>query len=103
VVLDALCTRLMSPELFASFTRGFTAEWNREQGTRDAEQSRKRDELKRIDGKIGNLVAAIANGGGSAAVYAVVTEAEVHKEALETELSVAEAPAPRPMPNLPEL
>ncbi len=64
VVLDALCTRLMSPELFASFTRGFTAEWNREQGTRDAEQSRKRDELKRIDGKIGNLVAATANGGG---------------------------------------
>jgi len=32
-----------------------------------------------------------------------VTEAEVRKEALETELSVAEAPAPRLLPNLGEL
>ncbi len=32
-----------------------------------------------------------------------MTEAEVRKEALETELSVAEAPAPRLLPNLGEL
>ncbi len=30
-VLDALRTRLMAPEVYAAFVRGFTAEWNAEQ------------------------------------------------------------------------
>jgi len=77
-VLDALRERLMAPELYDSFARGFTAEWNREQKARSLEQEGRRDELKRLgrkidnfvsvigvsDGKIGNLVAATANGGG---------------------------------------
>jgi len=38
----------MAPELYDSFARGFTAEWNREQKARCAEQDGKRGELKRL-------------------------------------------------------
>ena len=53
-VLDALRERLMAPELYDSFARGFTAEWNREQKERSVEQDGKRDELKRLRRKIDN-------------------------------------------------
>ncbi len=32
-VLEALRTRLMAPEIYAAFVRGFTAEWNRNRRT----------------------------------------------------------------------
>ncbi len=99
-VLDALRTRLMAPELYAAFVRGFTAEWNREQGARSVEQGGRRDELRRLERNIGNLVGGIAESGGSTAVYDALKKAEARKAALEAELATAEAPAPRLMPNL---
>ena len=102
-VLDTLRTRLMAPELYAAFLRGFTAEWNREQGARSVTQDGKRDELRRLKKKIANLVGAIADSGGSSAVYAALKEAEACQAALEAELATAEAPAPRLMPNLANL
>ncbi len=41
--------------------------------------------------------------GGSPAIIAALTEAEARKAALEADLAVAEAPAPRLLPNLGEL
>ncbi|WP_237480693.1 recombinase family protein [Lichenibacterium dinghuense] len=45
-VLDALRTRLMAPEVYAAFVRGFTAEWNAAQKGRAVAQEGQRDELK---------------------------------------------------------
>ena len=103
VVLKALRTRLMAPEIYASFVHGFTTEWNAEQRNRTVEQDGKRDELKRTERKIGNLVEAIGGSGGSPAVFLALREAEAHQAALQADLATADAPAPRLMPNLAEL
>ena len=63
----------------------------------------KRNELKRLARKIGNLVAAIGGSGGSPAVFPALREAEARQAALEAHLATAEAPAPRLMPNVAEL
>ncbi len=99
-VLDALRTRLMSPDVYAAFVRGFTAEWNAAQKGRAVAQDGQREELKRVTRKIDNLVDVIGESGGSAAILAGLKEAEARKAVLEAELAVAEAPAPRLMPNL---
>ncbi len=102
-VLEALRTRLMAPEIYAAFVRGFTAEWNQEQKDRAVAQEGQRDELKRIEKKISNLVGAVGETGGSVAVFAALKEAEARKAALDAELAVARAPAPRLMPKLADL
>ena len=102
-VLEALRTRLMAPEVYAAFVRGFTAEWNSEQKVRAVAQEGQRDELRRVTRKIDNFVDAIGEGNGSAAVLAALKEAEARKVELEGELAVAGAPAPRLMPNLADL
>ena len=102
-VLEALRTRLMAPQIYAAFVRGFTAEWNGAQKGRAVAQEGHRDELKRLTCKIGNFVDAIGEGNGSAAILAALKEAEARKTALEAELALAEAPAPRLMPNLADL
>ena len=102
-VLDALRTRLMAPEIYAAFVRGFTAEWNEAQKGRAVAQEGQRDELRRVIRKIGNFVDTIGEGNVSAAVLAALKEAEARKVELEVELAVAEAPTPRLMPNLADL
>ena len=102
-VLDALRTRLMSPDVYASFVRGFTAEWNKEQGARATEQAGQRAELGRLMKKIGNLTDAIAENGTSIALQAKLKEQEARRAELEIALAAAEAPAPRLLPNLAEV
>ena len=102
-VLDGLRTRLMAPEIYAAFVCAFTTEWNAAQKDRAVEQDGKRDELKRLDRKIDNLVGVIGESGGSAAILAALNEAETRKAALKAELDVREAPSPRLMPNLAEV
>ena len=102
-VLDALATRLMMPEVYASFLRGFMAEWNREQGERAAGQNAGRAEVRRLEKSIVHYVRAVGESGGSPGILSALREAEVRKAALEAELAAAEAPAPRLHPNLPEL
>ncbi len=53
--------------------------------------------------KIDNLVGVIGESGGSAAILSALREAEARKTVLEADLAVAEAPAPRLMPNLAEV
>ena len=93
----------MAPDVYAAFVRGFTAEWNAAQKGRAVEQDGKRDELERLARTINNLVSAIGSSGGSAAVFLALKDAETRQAALEAELAVAEAPAPRLLPNLAEL
>ena len=101
-VLDALRTRLMAPDLYASFVRGFTAEWNKEQGARHrpGRQARRARAHREEDH---NFVDAIAETGSSAALLSGLKQAEARKVGIEAGLAVAEAPAPRLMPNLAEL
>ena len=83
--------------------RGFTIEWNKEQGARAVEQTGIRDELNRLTRKIGNLVDAVADNGCSAALQAALMAAETRKAELNAELAEAETPAPRLRPNLADL
>ena len=99
-VLDALRTRLMRPEVYAAFVRGFTAEWNAAQNGRAVAQEGSRAELKRVEKSIVDDVRGVGESGGSAAVFAALKEAEARKATLEAELAIAEAPAPRLLPNL---
>jgi hypothetical protein len=93
-VLDALRTCLMAPEIYGSFVAGFTAEWNKEQASRAAEGDKARDELKRVTQKIGNLVTAIGDSGGSSAILAALKEAEARKAVLEDDLGHGGSPCP---------
>ena len=102
-VLEALRTRLMAPEIYAAFVRGFTVEWNREQRDRTLAQEGQHDELRRVTRKIGNFVDTVGEGHVSAAVLTALKEAEARKATLETELAAAEAPAPRLMPKLADI
>ena len=102
-VLTMLRERMMAPEVYAAFVRGFTAEWNAEQKGRAVAQEGQRDELRRLARKIANFVDTIGEGNGSAALLSALKDAEARKSALEAELAVAEAPAPRLLPNLAEL
>ena len=99
-VLEALSTRMMPPDVYAGFVRGFTAEWNASQKANTVEHEGQRAEMNRLDKKISNLVGVIGESGGSAAILAALKEAEARKAALKAELAVREAPAPRLMPNL---
>ena len=88
-VLEALRKRLKAPDVYAAFVLG-TSEWNAEQKGRGVEQEGHIDELKRLDRKIGNLVSAVADSGGSAAILTALTEAEARKTTLESQLAVAD-------------
>ena len=67
-VLDALRSRLMAQEIYAAFVRSFMQEW-KTQAVRSVEGDSMREELRRVERKVGNLVAAVADSGGSIAVY----------------------------------
>ena len=102
-VLGALRTRLMAPEVYEAFVRGFVQEWNRDQGERAAAKDRQCDALKRADRQIANLVTAIAKTGTSPALSDALKKAEAKQAALRSELATAAAPMPRLLPNLAEL
>ncbi|HEX2518078.1 MAG TPA: zinc ribbon domain-containing protein, partial [Castellaniella sp.] len=62
LILDALRTRLMAPELVAEFCAEFTAERNRLAGERAALRGGLDRELSVVTRKLDNLITAIANG-----------------------------------------
>ncbi len=64
---------------------------------RSVAQESQRDELKRLDRKIGNLVSVLAESGGSAAILTALKDAEARKATLEAELAATDAPSPRLM------
>ena len=78
--------------------RGFTAEWNAEQNGRFVEQKGKRDELRRVERKIGNLVFNAANARikelkrliGEAELEEIITKLERGSVPLEESIAIYE-------------
>jgi len=62
LILDALRTRLMGPDIVAEFIREFTAEWNRLAAERSAGRTAQERELATITRKLDGLIAAMADG-----------------------------------------
>jgi hypothetical protein len=61
LVLDALRTRLLAPELVAEFIKEFTAEWNRAAAEASAGREGTARELATVERKINGLISAIAD------------------------------------------
>lgn len=99
-LLDALRTELMNPEVYRTFVRSFTDEWNRAQASLTTNQESQRAERSRVKANIKRLIDAILSGAPAGAINERLAELEGRRALLETELAQAEAPAPRLMPNL---
>jgi hypothetical protein len=100
LILDALRTRLMGPELATEFITAFTAEWNRLTAERSAERGARERELATVVRKLDNLIDAIANGMRGPRLQTQMDELEARKAALEVEMVAATPTAPRLHPNL---
>jgi site-specific DNA recombinase len=104
LILDALRTRLMGPDILAEFIREFTAEWNRLAAERSAGRTAQERELATITRKLDGLIAAMADGFRAPRLQAQLDELEARLAILEVHLAVQQVPAPpRLHPNLAEV
>jgi hypothetical protein len=104
LVLDALRTRLMQPELVAEFIRAFTVEWNRLAAEQTLSRSGQERELAAVTRKLDGLIVAIADGSRAPRLQAQLAELEAKRSTLEAALSVPAPPAPpRLHPSLAEV
>ena len=103
--LQALETRLMEPELVATFVAEFAAEWNRLRAEASAGLTSKRRELEAVDRKLDGLIDAIADGLRTPGLQGRLDELEQRKQELRSEIAAAEAgpELPRLHGNLAEL
>ena len=103
LILDALKSRLMRPDLVKEFVAEFHREINRL--NRDSEQGRgsRVKEMKTVSRKLDGLIEAIADGLRTPGLKARLIELEQRKQILEEELAHAPAPAPRLHPGLAEV
>ena len=100
MILEALRTQLMQPDLVAEFVAAFTKEWNRLQGQRSAVQATHQRELETVRRRLSGLVDAISDGMRAPDLQQKLDELGARRKVLETELAAAPAAAPRLMPNL---
>ncbi len=103
IILDALKSRLMQPDLVEEFIASFHAEANRLNHTRELQLQAKGKELEDVARKLDGLIDAIAEGLRSDGLQAKLESLERRKRDLEGELAEAPPPAPRFHPNLAEL
>ena len=103
LIVDALKTNLMHPELVAEFVREFHAEINRQRHDAELSLGSKRRELEEIGRKLDGLIEAIADGFRATGLQEKLDELERRKARLESEIDDAPAAAPRLHPNLAEL
>ena len=103
MILDALRTQLMQPDLVAEFVTEFTQEWNRLQAQRSAVQATHQRELETVRRRLSGLVDAIADGMRAPDLQQKLDELGARRKVLEAELAAAPAAAPRLMPNLAEV
>ncbi len=100
LILNALRTQLMAPDLVAEFVAAFTEEWNRllaEQGAVNATRLRELDTVRR---KLAGLIDAIADGMRAPGLQQKLDELEGRRAVLEAELARAPGTPIRLMPNL---
>ena len=103
MILEALHSELMQPDMVAEFVSAFTEEWNRLQAQVSSVNASRLRELETVRRKLGSLIDAIADGMRSAGLQQKLTELEQRRIVLEAELASMPAPASRLMPNLAEV
>ncbi len=103
LILDALKSRLMQPELVKEFIAEFHRELNRLTRSRQLDRKAKAKELKEVSRKLESLIDAIADGLRTPGLKARLEALEACKRELEEELEHASAPTPHLHPSLAEL
>lgn len=83
LVLDALGSRLMQPDLVAAFVKNFIAEWNRQQAGEAADRDTEERELAQVERKLTGLCDAIADGLRAPGLKKKLHELETRKTALQ--------------------
>jgi site-specific DNA recombinase len=103
LIVEALKSQLMAPDLVAEFIDEFHHEVNRQRQGAELERSGAQSELATVTRKLDGLVDAIADGLRAPDLQRRLDELGARKKELETKL---DAPAPSPVrlhPNLTEL
>ena len=103
LILDALRTRLMAPELVKEFIAEFIVETNRFRAEAEAGRVSQQRELSQITRKLTGLYDAIADGLRTPGLKEQLLELEHRKGALEERLGTPVPPLPRLHPNLAEV
>ncbi|NMJ42468.1 recombinase family protein [Roseomonas sp. JC162] len=103
MIMEALGSRLMRPDLVAAFCRAFVEAWNGAQAEAAAATAAHRLELQGIQRKLDNLVEAIAEGVRAPGVQRKLEELESRRGQLLAAVKDQPAPAPALLPNLAEV
>ena len=103
LILDALCTRLMDPDLFAEFAKAFTEAWNRAMAESSIGRDEAARELSRVERKLKGLIDALADGFRAAGLQDQLATLEARRLELTRKLNATPAAQPRLHPNLPEV
>ena len=100
LVLDALRTRLMAPELVAEFIQVFTAEWNRAAAEASAGREGVVRELAAVERKLTGLINALAEGFRAAGLQGQLDTLEARRIELAAKLTAPPPTQPRLHPNV---
>jgi site-specific DNA recombinase len=103
IILDALRSRLMQPDLVAEFAEAYQQEVNRQRAGADIARERAAREMAQVERKLAGLVEAIANGLRAPSLQQTLDDLERRRAELTTQLAAAPAPLPRLHPNLAEV
>jgi hypothetical protein len=103
LILDALKSQLMHPDLVKEFVSAFHKEVNRLNRDRELARDHGLKELNGVSRKLDNLIEAIADGLGTSGLKSKLEELERRKQELERELKGAPVPVPRLHPKLAEI
>ena len=103
IILDALRSRLMQPDLVAEFAEAYQQEVNRQRAGADAARERTARELAQVERKLAGLVEAIASGLRAPSLQQTLDDLEQRRAELSHQLAAAPAPLPRLHPNLAEV
>ena len=105
LILGALSSEMMLPELVTVFVEEFTAEWNRLSCERSGAAAGRRRELALVERKLAGLIDAIADGLRTAGLREKLEELEARQAKLRTEIAADTAGNTAPLlhPNLAEI
>ncbi len=103
LVIDALRSRMMAPELVAEFVREFTTEWNRAIAASTIDRDAIARDLAGVERKLASVFDAIADGLRSPGLQAKLDSLESRKAELIAKLQTPVPAAPRLHPNLAEV
>jgi hypothetical protein len=103
IILDALRSRLMQPDLVAEFAEAWQQEVNRRRAGADVARERTARELAQVERKLAGLIDAIANGLRAPSRQQALDGLERRRAKLAQRLPTAPTPLPRLHPNLAEV